>query len=398
MSKMLYKGVCDMRKTLNVGLVGYKFMGKAHSNAYRQLGIFFDASADVTLKAICGREAEALKKAADQFGFESCETSWEALIGRTDIDIIDITSPSNYHKQVAVAAANAKKHVFCEKPLALNASDAKEMLQAAKDNGIKHQIGFNYRFAPAVLAIKNLIASGQLGTIFHFRGRYLQDFIIDPSFPLIWRLDKNVAGSGALGDLGAHVIDLARFLVGEFDNVCGMCKTFIKQRPIVENMTGLSGSASQNKKMGDVTVDDAAAFMIEFENGAIGHIEASRFAAGSKNALSFEINGSKGSVRFALERLNEFEYYNEADGDGYKGFRTILATEPSHKYIDRWWPAGHIIGYEHTFVHEFYEFVEAITNDTETSPDFYDGYKCCQILDAVEASAKERVWVKVSEI
>ena len=387
-----------MKDTLNVGLVGYKFMGKAHSNAFQRIGMFFDPSININMKAICGRDEASVRQSAEKFGWEGYETSWEKLIAREDIDIIDITTPSNAHKEIAIAAANAGKHIFCEKPLALTLKDAREMLKAAEANKIKHQIGFNYRFAPAIQLAKKLIDEGKLGTIFHFRGFYLQDFIIDPEFPLIWRLDKNVAGSGSLGDLGAHVVDMARFLVGDFDKVMGMSKTFIKERPIVEKMTGLSGKAQENAAKGQVTVDDATLFLAEFKNGALGSVEATRFANGHKNDMSFEINGSKGSIKFEVERINELQYFNASDEEGTQGFRVIQVTEAIHPYAYAWWPAGHVLGYEHTFVHEFYEFVEAIAKDKTPSPNFNDGVKCSQVLEAVDTSIEEKQWIDVDSL
>jgi predicted dehydrogenase len=387
-----------MKDTLNVGLIGYKFMGKAHSNALQRIGMFFNPSAKVGMKAICGREEAWVRESAEKFGWEGYETSWEKLIQRQDIDIVDITAPSNAHKEIALAAAEAGKHIFCEKPLALNLKDAREMLAAAQKNNIKHQIGFNYRFAPAIQLAKKLIDQGKIGKIFHFRGFYLQDWIIDPEFPLVWRLDKNVAGSGSHGDLGAHLIDAARYLVGDFDRVMGMSKTFVKQRPIVEKMTGLSGKAQEGARMGDVTVDDATLFLTEFENGALGSFEATRFAAGHKNAMSFEINGDKGSLKFEFERMNELQYFNRSDEEGAQGFRLIQASEGIHPYMSAWWPAGHVIGYEHTFVHELYEFVEAISNNKPTTPDFLDGVKCSQVLEAVDVSIEEGQWIKVNSL
>lgn len=384
-----------MKKQINVGQVGYKFMGKAHSNAYRKAGMFFDLSADVRMKAICGREESWLKENGTKYGWEEYETSWEKLVRRPDIDMIDITAPSNVHTEIAIAAAENGKHVFCEKPLALNSNDARRMIKAVEASGVKHQIGFNYRYAPAILLAKKLIDEGKIGKVFHFRGCYLQDWIIDPSFPLVWRLDKSVAGSGALGDLGAHVIDAARFLVGDIKKVMGHMNTFVKERPKVERMTGLTATAGENAEMGEVTVDDSAIFLAEFKNGAVGTFESTRFAAGHKNALTFEINGSEGSLRFDLERFNELEYFSRNDCDGEQGFRTIGVTESMHPYIGHWWPAGHIIGYEHTFVHQLYEFLEAIANDGATTPDFYDGLKCCQVLDAVEKSSENRIWQEV---
>ena len=380
-------------KQINIGLLGYKFMGKAHSNAYQRIPMFFEPSSKIVLKAICGRDAEGVAASAAKFGFEESETDWQRLVCREDIDVIDITAPSNFHHSVAIAAAQNKKHIFCEKPLALTTSMAKEMLDAAEANSVRHQVGFNYRFAPAVLLAKKLICEGKLGTIYHFRGAYLQDYIVDPNFPLVWRLDKDVAGSGSHGDLGAHVIDLARFLVGDFAHVIGMSKTFIKERPIVEHMTGLSATAQDNAQMGQVTVDDATMFLAQFKNGALGTFEATRFANGHDNDLHFEINGSLGSLRFNLERINELEYYNVNDDEGLRGFRTLQVSHSVHPYMEHWWPPGHVIGYEHTFVHELYEFLEAVAHGRDACPSFADGVMCCKVLDAVDESIDKKEWV-----
>ncbi len=385
-------------KELNVGLVGYKFMGKAHSNAYARLGMFFDCDAQVNRRAICGRDPEWVAKAADKLGWDSYETSWEALVNRNDIDIIDITAPSNAHCDIAIRAAENGKHIFCEKPLAITLADGRRMLEAAEKNGIKHQIGFNYRFAPAVQLAKKLIDDGKIGTIRHVRASYLQDFIIDPAFPLVWRLQKDVCGSGSLGDLGAHFIDLARFLVGDFKSVMGMQRTFVKKRPLVERMEGLSATATESAAYGDVQVDDGSVFVAEFENGALGTFEATRFAAGHKNDLSIEVNGDKGSFRFVFERMNELQYYSMDDEPGLQGFRLIQASEGIHPYMQAWWPTGHVIGYEHTFVHEMYEFVQSIAHDRAACPSFADGVKCSQILEAVELSAARRAMVDVNSL
>lgn len=387
-----------MERTLNVGLVGYKFMGKAHSNAFRKIGMFFDPSVKLVMKAICGRDEEWVRKSAGKFGWEGYETSWERLIERNDIDMVDITAPSNAHKDIAIRAAEAGKHVFCEKPLALNLKDARDMLAAVEKNSVKHQIGFNYRFVPAIQLARKLIDEGRIGKIYHFRALYLQDWIMDPEFPLVWRLDKRVAGSGSLGDLGAHSIDLARFLVGEFDRVIGMNKTFIKERPLVERMEGLSANAKADARKGEVTVDDATLFLTEFKNGALGSFEATRFANGNRNGMSFEVNGSKGSLRFEFERMNELQYYSSEDCEGTQGFRLIQVTEPIHPYVSAWWPPGHVIGYEHTFVHELYEFAESIARDKKSTPDFNDGVKCSQILEAVDLSIAERQWINVDSL
>ncbi len=385
-------------KEINVGLVGYKFMGKAHSNALSRLNMFFDCSAQVNKKAICGRDEAPVQKAAGKFGWDSYETSWEKLVARRDIDVVDITAPSNAHKAIALAAAENGKHIFCEKPLALTLADAREMLESVNKNGVKHQIGFNYRFVPAVRLMKNMIDAGKIGTIRHVRASYLQDFIIDPDFPLIWRLQKDICGSGSLGDLGAHFIDLARYLAGDFKSVTGIQKTFIKSRPMVQEMTGLSASAKKDAPRGNVDVDDGTVFVAEFENGALGVFEATRFAGGHKNDLSIEINGDKGSIKFVFERMNELQYFAAGDEAGLQGFRLIQASEGIHPYMSAWWPAGHVIGYEHTFVHEMYEFFESVANNTPTSPDFADGVKCSQIIEAVELSAQRRAIVDINSL
>ena len=386
------------KNEINVGLVGYKFMGKAHSNGLSKIGMFFDASAKINKKAICGRDESWVKESAEKFGWESYETSWEKLCARNDIDMIDITAPSDAHKTIAIAAADSGKHIFCEKPLALTLSDSREMLGAAEKAGVRHQVGFNYRFVPALLLAKSIIGAGKLGRIFHVRANFLQDWIIDPGFPLVWRLDKKVCGSGALGDLGAHFIDLSRFLVGDFKTVSAMNTTFIKERPIVERMTGLTASAVDPDLKGAVEVDDATVFVAEFKNGALGVFEATRFAQGHKNDLSIEINGDKGSLRFYFERMNELHYFDASDEAGHQGFRLIQASEGVHPYMQAWWPPGHVIGYEHTFVHELYEFAESIVHERPASPDFYDGVKCAQVMEAVELSCERRAAVDVDSL
>lgn len=385
-------------KKINVGLVGYKFMGKAHSHAYKDMSMFFDTEYVPEMKVLCGRDETGVREAAEKFGWKEYETSWEKMIARDDIDLVDIAAPSNYHKEIAIAAAKAKKDIFCEKPLALTLVDAREMLRVAEENGVRHMIGFNYRFVPAICLARKLIREGTLGTLYHFRGCYLQDWIVDPNFPLVWRLNKKVAGSGSHGDLGAHIIDLARDLMGEFDEVIGISKTFIKERPVVGKMTGLSGIAEKDAAKVKVDVDDATLFLARFKNGAMGNFEATRFATGHKNDLHFEINGSKGSIRFEFERMNELQYYNENDRDDIQGFRVIQASAPVHQYMSAWWPTGHVIGYDSTFVHEMYEYMEAIHKGTNPKPDFHDGVKCSQILTAVDKSIEDRRWYKVDEV
>lgn len=383
---------------VKVGMVGYKFMGKAHSNAYRALPMFFPDAVKPEMTAICGRDPEGLEQARAQFGWKSSETDWKELVKRDDIDLIDINAPSDAHKAIALAAAEAGKHIFCEKPLALTLEDSREMLAAAEKAGIKHMVGFNYRFAPAVQLAKKLVSDGRLGEIYHFRAVFLQDWIIDPSFPLVWRLQKEIAGSGSHGDLGAHLIDMARFLVGEFDEVIGMSETFIKERPIAAAMTGLSAKGSEGGPKGEVTVDDATVFMTRFANGALGSFEATRFAAGHRCTNAFEINGSKGSVKFDFERMNELQVYFTDDAEDVQGFRRVLATDPSHAYMDAWWPAGHTIGYEHTFTHEVHELMQAFAEDRQPVPNFVDGVKCQEVLEAVDRSIAERRWVAISEL
>lgn len=387
-----------MAQKVNVGLVGYKFMGKAHTNGYRQAPIFFDLDSEPALKALCGRNEAGVKAAAKKWGWQSYETSWQKLVKRDDINLIDVSTSNDSHRDIAIAAAENRKHVFCEKPLAMNTKQAREMLAAAEEAKVVHAVCFNYRRVPAVSFAKKLIEEGKLGQVYHFRGTYLQDWIMDPNFPMVWRLDKNIAGSGAHGDLNAHIIDLARFLVGEFEAVVGLDKTFIKQRPLsaADMEGGLAARAAAGK--GEVTVDDATLFLAKFKSGAIGSFEATRFAAGRRNFNRFEVNGSKGSLVFNLERLDELQYYNCDDPAGLQGFRTVLTTEGVHPYISAWWPSAHNIGYEHTFTHTIADLMQAIAKKGKASPSFADGVKCQEVLDAVGKSIAEKRWVEISEI
>jgi len=385
-----------MGKQINVGLVGYKFMGKAHSHAYFDVAKFFDMDAAPVMKAVCGREEAGVKEAAERYGWESYETSWEALVGRSDIDVVDVSAPSYVHKDIAVAAAKAGKAVFCEKPLAFNVGEAKEMLSAVRDAGVKHMINFNYRRVPALGLAKRLIEEGELGELRHFRGTYLQDWISDPEFPMNWRLRKEVAGSGAHGDLNAHLIDIARFLVGEIDEVVGMSKTFMPERPAEGTSTGLTAVAAEGTE--PVTVDDCTMFLAKFAGGAYGTFEATRLAPGHKNFNRFEINGSDGSIIFCFEDMNQLQFFSRKD-PGYKaGFRTVLATEGDHPYFGAWWPPGHIIGYEHTFVHQVYELMQSLAKDEMPEPNFLDGARCQAVLDAVVDSLDTNAWVQVEKI
>ncbi|SDC65504.1 Predicted dehydrogenase [Paenibacillus sp. UNCCL117] len=385
-------------KRVSIGMVGYKFMGKAHSHAYRDLPMFFPGAPAPVMTAICGRSVQGVARAAKQYGWDGYVTDWRELLERDDIDLIDINAPSDAHKEIALAAAKAGKHLFCEKPLALTLADSREMLKAAEAAGVKHMIGFNYRFAPAVQLAKKLVTEGRLGRIYHFRAWFLQDWIVDPEFPLVWRLQKEVAGSGSHGDLGAHLIDLAHFLVGELSEVIGMSETFVKERPLPESMEGLSAKGSKDAPRGQVTVDDATLFLARFASGALGSFEATRFAPGHRCTNSFEINGSKGSVKFDFERMNELQVYFTEDGEDVQGFRRVLATDPAHAYSDAWWPPGHTIGYEHTFIHEVLELMQAFEENRQPVPNFTDGVKCQQVLEAVELSVRERRWVRVDEL
>jgi len=370
--------------SVNVALIGYAFMGRAHSNAYRQVTPFFSPSLTPRLKVLCGRSRPNVEAAAKQLGWEEVSTDWEAVVARPDIHIVDIATPGDLHAPIAIAAAKAGKVVFCEKPLANTVKDSERMLAAVTKAGVLHMLCHNYRRVPAVMLAQHLIAEGRLGEIRHFRGTYLQDWITDPKLPLLWRFDKKQAGSGALGDIAAHVVDLARYLVGEIEEVAGDLRTFIKERPLPKNPG----------KTGPVTVDDAAAAVVRFANGAMGTIEATRLAPGRKNHNRFEINGSKGSVAFDLERMNELELYLESDPKGTRGFRTILVTESDHPFVKAWWPPGHIIGYEHTFTHTVFDLLEAIADNRLPEPNFADGVKNQRVLDAIQRSAKTRKWAK----
>jgi predicted dehydrogenase len=384
-----------MTKSIGVGLVGYKFMGKSHSNAYRQVASFFpDVALKPELKALCGRDEAGVKAAAEQYGWEGYETDWHKLVQRPDIGLVDVSTPGDSHAAISIEAANNGKHVFCEKPLANTLVEARQMVDALQRNKVVGMVNFNYRRVPAVQLAKQLIDSGRLGKIYHWRSVYLQDWIMDPNFPLVWRLDKNQAGAGTLGDLGAHSIDLARMLVGEITEVTGMTETFIKQRPVLAaSDAGLGATGGQT--MGEVTVDDAALFLARFENGAVGSFEVTRFAKGRANFNSFEINGSKGTIVFNLERLNELNVLLEDDQADVAGFRNVLVTNGgAHPYVGAWWPAGHIIGWEHTFTHGVYDLLNGIAKNESPAPTFTDGLRCQAILDAIERSAGSRQWVE----
>ncbi|CDM64609.1 Gfo/Idh/MocA family protein [Pyrinomonas methylaliphatogenes] len=370
-------------KRMNVAMIGYRFMGKAHSNAWRQVARFFDVPIEPVMKVICGRNGTEVRKAAEKYGWQEHATDWREVIERKDIDIIDICTPGDSHHDIAVAAAEAGKAILCEKPLANTLAEAERMLAAVERAGVTHMVCHNYRRAPAVALAKELIERGELGQIYHYRGTYLQDWIVDPNFPRVWRLERAKAGSGALGDIASHSIDLARYLVGEITEVASLLETFIKERPSPDDPT----------KRLPVDVDDAALALCRFENGAIGTIEASRFATGRKNYNRFEINGSRGSLVFNLERMNELELYIEEGSNS--GFRQVIVTEPDHPYIAAWFPPGHIIGYEHTFTHTVLDFLKAIDEGRLPQPNFRDGLRNQRVLAAIERAHASRVWERV---
>jgi len=381
---------------LDVGMLGYRFMGQAHSNALARLPMFFPDAPETNRDVLIGRDEDALAEAADQFGFDRISTDWEDVVD--EVDVFYNLGPNNVHADPSIAALEAGTPVFCEKPLAHTTEDAERMADAAADADVPAGIAFNYRFIPAIQYAKNLIADGELGEIYHVRGHYLQDWLVDPTAPWSWRNSAEVAGSGALGDLGAHTIDLVRFLVGDaegagdIERLSGQLQTFTDERPIPGGGEGsLESGGSESAEMREVTVDDAYTAQIGFEDGAIGTLEATRNATGRKNDHAVEIEGSKGSLKFSLERLNELELLTE----GSRGYETVLVTDPDDPYIDHWWPPGHVIGWEHTFVHENYEFLSAVAAGDDHSPNFADGLRVQRLLDAVGTSDERGEWIDV---
>ncbi|MBK8136770.1 MAG: Gfo/Idh/MocA family oxidoreductase [Chloroflexi bacterium] len=384
-------------KTLNVAIIGTKFMGKAHSNAWLNSPHFFDMPARPVLKVACGQDREALAQFATTWGWEEIETDWRKVVARPDIDIIDISLPQNLHHEVALAAAKAGKHIFCEKPIAMNLQQAEEMLAAAQAAGIVHYLNHNYRRVPAVMLARQLIDEGRIGTIYHWRGAYLQSWIMDPNFPLTWHLRKETAGAGPNIDLNSHSVDLARFLVGDISEVTAMTANFITERPLPgKGAATFSAGSGEATEMGKVTVEDAAFLVVRFANGALGSFDTSRFATGRKNHNTFEIYGSKGAILFDLERMNELQFFSEDDPAHAQGFRTILATEGVHAYVSNWWPPGHTIGYEHEFHHAVVDFVKAIVSGSEIRPNFVDGVAETKVLEAALKSAETGQRVSIS--
>lgn len=385
-------------KTLNVAIIGTGFMGKAHSNAWGAVPKFFQLGIKPVMKLACDTETECTEAFAKNWGWEVIETDWHKVVERKDIDIVDICTPTWLHQEIAIAAAKNGKHIFCEKPITLSYAGAKEMFEAAEKAGVVHYLNHNYRRVPAVSFAKQLIEEGKIGTIYHWRGTYLQDWITDPNFPLTWHLQKKFAGAGPHFDLNSHSVDLGRYLVGDITAVTAMMKTFITERPLPGKGAGTFKAGTGATDKGEVTVDDAAFMLVEFENGALGSFEASRFANGRKNYNYFEIYGSKGSLVFNLERMNELQFLDLSNPSDEQGFRDILVTNSTHPYVAAWWPPGHIIGYEHEFSHAIVDFLSAIEKGTKISPNFYDGMRAMQVLEAAIKSAATGQKVTVSDI
>jgi predicted dehydrogenase len=371
----------DQQAGLGVGLVGYAFMGRAHSLAWETVGRVFDVPLRPRLAAVCGRDEAAAAAAAGRFGWAAVETDWRALIDRDDVQLVDICAPGGLHAPIAIAALAAGKHVLCEKPLANTLAEAEAMkaaADAAYDGGARAMVGFNYRRVPALALARRLVEQGRIGSLRHFRAVYLQDWLTDPDAPLTWRLRADQAGSGALGDLGAHIVDLARYLTGdEVTGVSALSATFVGERPLA----GRPGAT------GPVTVDDAVVFTGRLAGGALATFEATRYATGRKNGLRVELNGSAGSLAFDLERLNELEFFDGGAGEAEGGFRRVLVTEASHPYLSGWWPPGHTLGWEHTFTHQARDLLTAIADGAQPLPSFGDGLAVQRVLDAAARSA-----------
>ena len=385
-------------RDINVALIGCKFMGKAHSNAWKNAPHFFDMNLNPVLKVVCDTNEQVLGDFARRWGWQETETDWRKVVARDDVDIVDIATPPNVHSEIAVAAAEAGKHVFCEKPIARNIAEAAAMHQAAEKAGIVNYLNHEYRRVPAIALAKQLIDEGRIGRIFHWRGTYLQSWLVDPDFPLTWHSQIEIAGSGPQSGINSHSVDLARFLVGEIKSVVAMQANFVTERPQASEDAGTfaAGGGAAGGPMGKVTVEDAISMIVEFDNGALGSFEASNFAPGRKNYNYFEIYGEKGSLIFDLERMNELQFFSAEDPEHAQGYRTILATESCHKYIANWWPPGHSIGFEHEFHHGVVDFLDAIDKGTGVTPNFLDGVKGMEVLEAGLEAARTGTKVTLS--
>jgi predicted dehydrogenase len=384
--------MADSTPRLRVGMVGYAFMGAAHSHAWRTAHRFFELPLTPELTAIAGRNPAGVADAALRMGWHSTEADWHRLVERDDIDLIDICTPGDTHREIAIAALRAGKHVLCEKPLANSVAEAEEMATVAREaaeQGTFAMCGFTYRRVPAIALAKRFVEEGRIGQIRHVRAQYLQDWLSDENAPLTWRMDKSKAGSGALGDIGAHIIDLAQWVTGsDIVGLSAITKTFVTERPVGGDKVGLGGTGASDGEKGPVTVDDAAAFTARFSDGAIGVFEATRFALGRKNAIRLEVNGSKGSIAFDFEDMNVLEFFDGTDDAEAQGFRRIIVTEPVHPYVGNWWPAGHGLGYEHGFTHQVVDLVRDLAAGAQPRPSFDDALQVQRVLAAVEESAE----------
>jgi predicted dehydrogenase len=390
----------SQRPRLGVAMVGYAFMGAVHSQAWRTAGRFFDLPFEVDMAVLGGRNADAAQRAAQTLGWSAVETDWRRLIDRPDVDLVDVCTPGDTHADIAIAALNAGKHVLCEKPLANSVAEAEHMVaaaDAAASRGVRAMVGFNYRRVPAIALARRLVEMGRLGQIRHVRAQYLQDWIVDPQFPLVWRLQRDKAGSGALGDIGAHIVDAAQFITGEqITGVSAVTETFVRRRPLLSATSGGLAATADSAQTGEVTVDDAALFTARLAGGGLAIFEATRFATGRKNAIRIEVNGSLGSLGFDFESMNELQFHDASSSAETGGFTRVLVTEPDHPYMAAWWPPGHVIGYEHTFTHEVVDLLNAIASDQDPSPTFAEGLQVQQVLAAVEQSAaNESRWTAV---
>jgi predicted dehydrogenase len=377
-----------MARSYNIGMIGYGFMGRAHSNAYANVAHYFDLEYKPVLKAVCARDAAKAKAFADQWGYESVETDWKKLLARKDIDAVDICTPNNLHKEIAIAAAGAGKAILCEKPLAMNAAEGEEMCKAVEKAGVANIVWYNYRRVPAVTFAKQIIDSGKLGKIFHYRANFLQDWTISADLPQggqgLWRLDAAAAGSGVTGDLLAHCIDTAIWLNGGIANVSAMTETFIKERK--HNLTG---------KVEKVSIDDACAFLCRFTNGSLGLFESTRYARGHKALYTLEINGEKASIKWDLHDLHRLQYFDHRDEGPLRGWRSIHVTDGDHPYMGKWWVPGLAVGYETSFVHQVADFLDGLAKGKPAGPTFRDALETQKICDAVLASAKSGAWTNV---
>ncbi|GIJ00103.1 putative dehydrogenase [Sediminihabitans luteus] len=382
---------------LGVAMVGHSFMGAAHSHAWRTAPRFFDLPLTPARAVLVGRDAGRTREAASRLGWDESSTDWRTALERPDVDLVDICTPGDSHAEIALAALAAGKHVLCEKPLANSVAEAEAMTLAADDaarRGVLAMVGFTYRRVPAVQLARQLVAEGRVGEVRHVRVQYLQDWLVDPEAPLTWRLDRGRAGSGALGDIAAHAVDLAQFVTGELvTGVSGVLETFVRERPVATGGAGLTGVAGEGR--GPVTVDDAAAFVARLSGGGLGVFEATRFALGRKNAIRLEVNGSRGSLAFDFEDMNVLHFYDGTDPVAIAGFRRIVVTEAEHAFVAAWWPPGHGLGYEHAFTHQVVDLVGSIAAGEQPRPSFRDGLVVQRVLDAVERSAEKGAWLDV---